>query len=234
MSARPILFSASMVRALLAGRKTQTRRVLRPLRRFPEHQQLRTDVLDGALWWWNGVHDRVGVSAPLPYAPGDRLWVKEAWRAGARADTLKPSELSPVFWRHQNGGLWYEADGAEPAHPITPKGRYRHARFMPRWASRLTLTVTEVRVQRLQEISGEDCESEGLVPYPMEGPGGMAATGWHWLEGKDPEQTFTAARLAYRALWNTLHGPGAWDANPWVAAYTFTVERGNVDEVAVP
>ena len=99
-----------------------------------------------------------------------------------------------------------------------PSGtRWRPSIHMPRWASRLTLTVTDVRVQRLQEISEEDARAEGA--YPCEG-------GWSY--GGSP-LAGTTARGAFYCLWNSLHGPDAWSANPWVCALTFTVDRRNID-----
>jgi hypothetical protein len=110
-------------------------------------------------------------------------------------------------------------------------GRYRHARFMPRWASRLTLHVTEVRVQRLQEISEADAIREGITPqHKLSQREGGAVLGWGY-DGLDGRGKPTA-RLAFRSLWNSLHGKGTWDANPWTAAITFTVERANIDQVS--
>ena len=91
---------------------------------------------------------------------------------------------------------------------------------MPRWASRLTLTVTDVRVQRLQDISEADAQAEGLVEV-YEGWATDSA-GRHWGP---------TARDSYRILWNDLHGPEAWAANPWVAALTFETHRHNIDQI---
>lgn len=194
MTDRPIIFSAPMVRALLDGRKTQTRRVLKPSRSITRlgytDPLLRLDVLDGALWWWDGVHERVGASQPYPYATGDRLWVREAvcW-------------VSAWGWRYRadNDDLADKRESGEV-------GRWRSPIHMPRSASRITLTVTDVMVQRLQEISERDARDEGVDhTWPRIG------------------------RDAFCDLWNSLHGPDAWDANPWVAALTFTVDRRNID-----
>jgi hypothetical protein len=107
--------------------------------------------------------------------------------------------------------------------------------FMPRKASRTTLEVTDVRVQRLQDISEDDAIAEGLVSISKDGKlfkwgipdkdgdPGNDDDGWHWRDWQ------TNPRNAYGHLWNTIHGPGAWEANPWVVAYTFNVYHKNVD-----
>ncbi|TVR07398.1 MAG: hypothetical protein EA385_12925 [Salinarimonadaceae bacterium] len=91
---------------------------------------------------------------------------------------------------------------------------------MPRWASRITLLVTDVRVQRLQEISEEDAIAEGVEPF---GRPGVA-----FVKLADA-QTYSTPRGCFAALWNSINGTGAWEANPWVAAYSFDVIRQNVD-----
>lgn len=200
---RPIIFSGPMVQALLDGRKTQTRRKTR----------LQPFVDDAAIC-------RMIAGTSVRIRPGDRLWVREAWAAGACAGDMPPGHLSPRFWRVENGGLWYMADGAEPAHPITPRGKKRSSIHMPRWASRLTLTVTGVRVQRLQEISEEDAIAEGVALAPI-------GEGEWWV----PDQTnvYPSPVLAFFDLWDSIHGAGTWSANPWAAAVSFTVQQRNID-----
>lgn len=181
MADRPIIFSGPMVRALIEGRKTQTRRVMKPYDKIP------------------------GTFRSL-YKPGDRLWVRETWRTSYTNDyyvealgrTPRASDLDP-----EATGIEYLADGENEL-----SGKTRAAIHMPRWASRLTLIVEEVRVQRLQDISEPDVWAEGLSINP--GPPGYA-------------------QEEFAELWNSLHGPEAWAANPWVAALTFRVERANID-----
>ena len=191
MTDKPIIFSAPMVRALLAGTKTQTRRVLKPLPRRTIFFDPKTAVLDQ-------------FQEP-PYAPGDRLWVREAFSY----------ELLDV---DRNGFMppWYWADGNPESGDFT---RPKPSIHMPRWASRLTLLVTDVRVQRLREISEDDARAEGvcstLTRFPDGGSIGHPAS-WH-----------------FEQLWGQIHGPGAWDSNPWVCAITFDVQRGNIDDTEV-
>jgi hypothetical protein len=177
---RPILFSAPMVRAILAGTKTQTRRVVKG-------NDLSTAIL----------------AARSPYgAPGDRLWVRETWAAGACADGLPPSTLHAPTWLRDNEGLWYKAN--EPADPhwknVSSRGRWRPSIHMPRWASRITLEIASVHAERLQEISEEDARAEGVAPR---GSGTKAC----WS--------------AFYLLWCEINGHASWDANPWVWALTF-------------
>lgn len=203
MSDRPIIFSSPMVRALLDGRKTQTRRVIKHRGDSPEFCGGRYDDRnDPEAWGWENPETGEWITLNqfrryrfVPYAPGDRLWVREA--------IDKVSEPGDVFYRAD-----YEA-----AHGNSGQGLgWKPSIHMPRWASRLTLTVTEVRVQRLQDISEEDAKAErAMVEY------GEGAAISH--------------RRAFNLIWNSLHGPDAWAANPWVAALTFTVQRGNIDKI---
>jgi hypothetical protein len=216
MTDRPILFSAGMVRALLDGRKTQTRRVLTKLRRFGQILEFERSDTPGYDWhfrdrqmrWHDLRHAKL--LSYLPFAVGDRLYVREAWRTAAHLDRFSPKLLpvdTPVFFEADAGG---DAIGAT--------GKFRQGMHMPRWASRLTVTVTDVRVQRLQAISPEDAIREG---YPFDAP---------------PAESRGTYIFWYRDLWDSLNDkperPGcAWRDNPWVVAVSFTVERRNIDEV---
>ncbi len=213
MADRPIIFSAPMIRALLDGRKTQTRRVLK--HQPEEHSKFAgfySVPLSGAFQCKLQGETKLHTQR-MPYAPGDRLWVREAWISHEAYDDLKPSEM---------GGeepVRYLADGETQTWgwpDIDIPGRYRHARYMPRWASRLTLTVTDVRVQRLQEISEADAWAEGLGSLTVTTPK-LGAT--------------VTCRDGFRDLWNILHGAEAWAANPWVVALTFSVHCNNIDQM---
>lgn len=198
MADRPIIFSAPMINALLAGRKTQTRRIFTPPKPFAADDDISVQLAAGTI--------------KPRYAPGDRLWVKENFCFDAQMDGFKPSKVSKFEPRGYPANNWI----IEPACMMIKAGRLRAARFMPRWASRLTLTVTEVRVQRLQEISAYDVQAEGACELACVPP----------IEEDEIE-----AREIFRDLWNSLHGPDAWDANPWVVALTFTVQHGNIDQI---
>ncbi len=222
MADKPIIFSAAMVNALLAGRKTQTRRVLKP----------QPKVLKNGIWYrpypvlrplqWEYLHgDRIAGFADTRYAPGDRLYVREHWRTADAYDDLSPSQMGgeePVIYLADDTlETWGWRNDFVP-------GRFRQAMHMPRWASRLTLTVTDVRVQRLQEISAADSIAEGVQCGTCEFMNASACNG----------RGCFASIAAFQSLWNSLHGPDAWEANPWVAAYSFAVQHGNIDTQGDP
>lgn len=204
MTDRPILFSGPMVRALIAGTKTQTRRTMK----------VRPSLTLGEVIA-EGEHSQgmIHVSRSQLQEPrisiGDRLYVREHWRTGGQHDHIAPRDL-PQDWAEPIG---YIAD--EAPNTISRTGRFRQAMHMPRWASRLTLSVTDVRVERLQDCSEEDAKAEGVAPF------------------NDEAGLYHSARDAYWILWDQINGNGAWASNPWVAAYTFTVAMGNIDQLEV-
>ncbi|MFL1873936.1 hypothetical protein ACIKT0_01700 [Hansschlegelia beijingensis] len=231
MSVRPILFSAPMVRALLAGTKTQTRRAIRDQRRYRQSAD-GAGVWTGFMGWqsleWALENHELCAKGSLPgIAGGDLLWVREAttrfdkgtcdqwvwYRAGRNSLLGMSPDLDP--------------DAEWPSGKEGPAGgaSYNVASIhMPRWASRLPLLVTDVRVQRLQEISEDDARAEGIEPDDT-------GTAWLCYASQPKGQTHWAApRESYRTLWDSINGPSSWAANPWVAAYTFTVHQQNVDD----
>ncbi|RVL05138.1 hypothetical protein CN151_10875 [Sinorhizobium meliloti] len=194
MTDRPILFSAPMVRALLDDRKTQTRRTLKPQ---PDN------ILEGQ------------IPRQLRIAIGDRLWVRESFRGSKGYDAYPPST-----WSHWP--VHYEADCApDPRDELEMNGRLRPGIHMPRWASRLALIVTDVRVERLQDISEADAMAEG-IEQDSDG----------WRDYLMPHtQCCGNAIDSYGTLWDHINGAGAWEANPWVAAYSFRVIKQNIDQI---
>jgi hypothetical protein len=212
-----------MVMALLDGRKSMTRRVLKHPKGIDI--SIAPTVQTDHPTWIQFDHPGGGPLSCVkwPYATGDRLYLREAWKSDRAYDDLAPAEM---------GGeepLIYLADNEVQRWGWTPDflsrwGRYRHARFMPRWASRLTLIVTDVRVQRLQNISEADAVAEGIEPDQF--------GAWHCYQAEPKGQTFWACpRESFRTLWNSLQGPDAWAANPWVVAISFTVHRRNIDQM---
>lgn len=198
MTDKPILFSAPMVKALLDGTKTQTRRLM-PGQEYL--QQAYSPQVHGTKIY-NYAHEEV-ISAAR-YQVGDRLWVKEAcwlygyWEEAGKTKTGKTKRHFALLGqevRYEKPDLisyWGGNEGFS----------YRTGMFMPRRYSRLTLTVTDVRVQRLMNISEKDAVAEGV-----------------------------ADRGAYIELWKTLHGPTSWVENPWIVAVSFTVDKRNIDQI---
>jgi hypothetical protein len=173
----PILFSAPMVRAILEGRKTVTRRAIK-------HNPFKCPC----------------------GKPGDRLWVREAWEADVQVDAVPPRDLS------QGEPIRYPADGAvrqAGCAMITP-GKLRPSIHMPRWVSRILLEVTDVRMERLQDITPEQCIAEGID----------AAMCRQYLETAPSRHTLKEAEIhGFSGLWNSAGGN--WDANPWVWCVSF-------------
>lgn len=237
MTARPVIFSSPMVCALLYGRKTQTRRLVKP-----------QPVLNvSGLWVWppdwvkgakrgivcvqtddDGLKQSLEYdpSRTLRYASGDRLWVREAFTIHHYLDTKASADEVMEHLGAPPGMIAYRA-GHDPRDEEDGPWPWRPSIHMPRWASRLTLLVTDVRVQRVQEISEADVIAEGLRaddPAPVGVMGRPIMTPTTWSGG----QEFTAV-AAFRRIWISIHGPDAWDRNDWVAAVTFTVEQRNID-----
>lgn len=196
MKERPILFSPPMVQALLDGRKTQTRRVIKL-------NQAGRAVRAGRNWHPGDPN----ADKACPYGiPGDRLWVRETWAIGISTGNSWHSEDGRIkaISEPQRYQRRYAANGTDGFF-----GKWRPSIFMPRWASRITLEITEIRVQRLQEISEEDAEAEGCV-----------------AKVSFSETRTVLAREGFSHLWESINGPDSWDANPWVWCVSFKKVRG--------
>jgi hypothetical protein len=225
---RPIIFSGSMVRALLAGTKTQTRRVLSRLSGMGAVTEFGWSDTPGYIWhfrdrearWHDLRHEEL--LARLPYAVGDRLYVRE------RCLTITGRTYR---------GVRYIADGHDAGDfdKARDAGEWdcksRPSIHMPRWASRLTLAVTEVRVERLNDISRDDAMAEGVVQTWGDFRGNPPA--WALRPGED-DPCFYDNRTSvenFRLLWESINGPDAWAANPWVVAISFRVIPANIDSL---
>jgi len=231
MADLPILFSAPMVRALMreieapGTGKTQTRRVMNP----QPHERAKGCYHrpDGSWVWVDAHRENNGAGYYgtclddrhfFPrYATGDRLYVREHWRAEYRFNDRAPRDIPP------GEAVQYIADD-----PLSPwDSRFRQGMHMPRWASRITLLVTDVRVARLQDCSEADARAEGV-----RADASITDAHNHWVDlGSGDLITGWDAREVYASLWNHINGPGAWAANPWVAAYTFRPILGNIDQI---
>lgn len=255
MKARPILFSAPMVKALIDGRKTQTRRVLNPQ---PSALPLPPDMPDAlntsfrAYVWNENKPAPVNLHLHCPYgSPGDLIWVRETF--AITRDTLDyetGSEAASWAWDQEmygdprkylkgepRGGIkstvYFRADG-EDANPselypclgmndkVLSKAEinWKPSIFMPRWASRLTLRIVSVRVERLNKISEQDAIAEGIE---------VDSCG-HAIR-PDDDVNWGGAVGAFCELWESINGQGSWEKNPYVWCISFEVIKQNVDQV---
>lgn len=206
MKERPILFNGEMVKAILAGRKTQTCRTVK----LSEHGQFmcsRTtscEIKDGVGPWWHPHGGHPGeplpkemIEAACPHGKsGDRLWVRETWNA---------DWCDKVIYRAGGGSAIAAGYSSEP--------KWKPSIHMPRWASRITLEITGVRVERIQDISEADAMAEGF-----HGP--LTGTDWFGINqiGKPPSQCF-------RELWEGMTGDESWDENQWVWVIAFAMVK---------
>lgn len=194
MKERPIIFSGEMVRAILDGRKTQTRRPVKPqpdidgmhdCRKYPMH----IDDFEGG---WAGNFEGETRRIKCPYGqPGDRLWVRETW-------AQDPCEQSKDDWIG-----YLSTDSADELADC----RIRPSIHMPRWASRITLEILDVRVERVQDLSEDDAKAEGAIFCSGDCETGM--------------DEFNGWICGFKNLWNTVYGPDAWDRNDWVWVIDF-------------
>jgi hypothetical protein len=222
---RPILFSAPMVRAILAGTKTQTRRLV-------DLSELKRATTPGYDWTWRGQAPIRSIAQQRRYprgcwqdvrndaliklspygGAGDRLWVRETWSTAIGATKHTPSEAVSSRWP-----IWYRADDTRrflaatdggPAF-MTREGRWRPAIHMPREASRVSLLVESVRVEQLNAISPLDAIAEGVF-----------GDGRYRTEAPLPYPVVT-----FKELWESINGERApWTSNPWVWVVTFSRE----------
>ncbi len=207
MKERPILFSAPMVRTLLDGSKTQTRRIVKPVGHDEGFVIVERD--DKTIWPWRsddgesmfttigGFTHEIPMSCPYGQ-PGDRVWVREV-------HTFCPRSPSMKKWSHtpDEARVIYGADDWWLSGPYGPhKPKMRPSIHMPRWASRILLEVVSVRVERLQEISESDATAEGS-PHSL-----------HLMSGRTAVEN-------YCHLWECINGDGSWAENPWVWVVEF-------------
>ncbi|MFJ4157511.1 hypothetical protein ACIPZF_22265 [Pseudomonas sp. NPDC089752] len=216
---RPILFSGPMVRAILEGRKTVTRRAAKNVVEasyFRSGWEATQPKGSGSI---DITSDAAQLGKACPYGrPGDRLWVREAWLADAQLDSIVPRNLS------QGEPIMYPADGSvrQTGCAMVSQGRGRPSIHMPRWASRILLEITDVRVERLQDISEQQAIAEGIVGVPFRPDDGWPICTGYMADpddGKTPLETH--ASKAFAGLWRSINGPESWDANPWVWAIEF-------------
>lgn len=237
MAERPIIFSGPMVRAIIEGRKTQTRRIIKPQPEQCHHcegkgwyegvEPVHHPACDGTCSLGCPFPERVQVQCECiggleylpncPFGPpGTRLWVRETWYYDIEPGGPLPRDFD-------RDSLYYRADGEccdqipECSCAEVGKPRWRSPVLMPRRASRLTLEVVGVRAERVQDISEEDARAEGVLPWvhghgainPAFDEPGLVAAGSY--------------RTGFQMAWDSIHVPGAWERNEWVWAVEFKV-----------
>ena len=182
-----------MVRAIIEGRKTQTRRICKPA----EKGNL-SFVLDIGHGLWGDEEGEIPAFA-CPYGrPGDRLWVREAY--------YYIDLTGEAFYRATGDSNYTAKDLAKGRAPLIWPGPWKPSIHMPRWASRITLKIKSVRCERLQDISEADAIAEGASEYRLP---------------THPDNDKKLHVMGFASLWESINGPGAWDANPWVWAIEF-------------
>lgn len=215
---RPILFSAPMVRAILDGRKGQTRRVVNRLRKFGSISGSLTEFgksdTKGYDWHfrykrmrWHDIEEARLLDLCTHGKIGERLWVRER----TEEDCLGSTSLAR-----------YSADGKISNHTWWYSRKSCPSIHMPRWASRILLEITNVRVERLNDVSHSDAVSEGIYgeyhrwrdpEYPL--------ADIAYRPSENSKYRYSDARQAYEDLWESINGQGSWDLNPWVWVVEF-------------
>ncbi|MCH5508880.1 hypothetical protein B1F69_19305 [Pseudomonas syringae] len=212
----PILFSAPMVRAILSGQKTVTRRAVKvqPFDLSWSRRDHRFEYMAGRAVNGDEIDGFFAYStrsggewcAKCPYGqPGDRLWVREAWRADAQVNAIAPR------WLSHGEPIQYPADGAsqQTGCSMIAPGKTRPSIHMPRWVSRILLEITDVRVERLQAISRSDIRAEGLECPPELASDDVSPNYRDWYPA------------AWQDLWESINGADSWNSNPWVWVVEF-------------
>ncbi|EPC3761914.1 hypothetical protein ACRZET_002575 [Klebsiella michiganensis] len=227
MKERGMIFNAEMVRAILDGRKTQTRRIMAP--------QPADDIERGifpnpeVIGWKSSLRHKHGSTTAhfCPHGkPGDRIWVREAFRVHSRA-----TDVATLVYKASERNSWTEQTHRVPVavcnKPATPE-KWTPSLHMPRWASRILLEITDVRVERLNAISEEDAQSEGVHTEVWDQT--VVARNYavrdeffqfwsddmpHYVE---MNQLY---RSSFRSLWESIYGEESWNANPWVWVISF-------------
>ena len=212
MTERGMIFNGEMVRALLSGRKTQTRRIIKDCTvgrdQISKFIQIEKKFIG---CYPEDVPELIRECCPYGI-PGDRIWVREAFRVHSRA-----TDVATLVYKASERNSWTEQTHRVPVavcnKPATPE-KWTPSLHMPRWASRILLEITDVRVERLNAISEEDATAEGVPPagsllpdYP-----GTFLT---------PKGDFATAKVAFQRLWESIYGEESWKANGWVWVISF-------------
>ncbi|HDY8986260.1 hypothetical protein AAHW25_19660 [Klebsiella pneumoniae] len=238
MKERGMIFNSEMVRAILDGRKTQTRRLVKGTDGAVKFCK-EWDVNGEEIFVVLGEKDHTGMNPVLgaiscPFgAVGDRIWVREAYRFPASLDDVSPTGVGEMAvatgYRKPWAPTFYEFTGTfsdgwkgfETTPKVSDAGKLRPSIHMPRWASRILLEITDVRVERLNAISEEDAEAEGIDMEALYGSQDCYdCIADHNMTGRP---TVTGA---FKNLWESIYGEDGWKSNPWVWVIEFKLVEG--------
>lgn len=240
---KSIIMSAPSVRSTLADLKINTRRIVKLPRWAIPSQEIWLEHLDGdGPLWPHACHIKTGrdVAIEARYVPGDIAYVKEAWRMGGRGDFEWEEGVTPVDYQADGRTIFHDTDSlglyphgdpdADKKHWLPKRhehhadqARWRSPLFMPEWASRLKIEFTSVRCERLQEISEEDAIAEGIWAEFQTVASALHLDGNAYYHGSREQRSggFDTAVQAYAHLWESIHGEGSWEENPFVWVYGY-------------
>lgn len=188
MRSRPILMNAFSMQAILAGRKLQTRRIVKPQPNRHQTNDGRLEVRGNKLWWAGLSFNPTKPFATCPYGiPGNLLWCKESWACASDVDEYAPCNICESL----RAPIWYKCESDAPEHG---RGRWRRSIFMPRWASRVTLEVVNVKVERVQAISEDDARAEGARHITPSA-----------ILHKFNRVSVMGYRAGFREIWDSIH-----------------------------
>lgn len=233
MKTTPIIMNSEQVRALMDGKKTQTRHVIKE-----PCNGVTTDIEDGEACITNQNDEWVPRVSPFGQQ-GDLMWVRETWGKVVMVELFgfSPGSRTEEIVYKAGRKVHRSVDRPENSYSFddwplsfvddTTPPKWRRSIHMPRWASRLTLKITGVRVERLQYISEEDAQAEGIERVG----GGASCSPWRDYSNGKSNGSFSAPSSSYRSLWQSIYGYDSWESNPWVWVIEFEVIQRNVDEI---
>lgn len=202
-----ILFKPDMIKAIVTGRKTQTRRLggLRAINQEPDKWTITTFTNEAHCW---GIIPQDFTIVKSHYQVSETVYIKEAWRTLSSLDTLVPCELD-----RETSPIFYESERLDNAEPYFDIGKKRSSLFMPAWAAHYFIKITDVRVERLQKISETDAELEGFKCWEYDNPNAYADC---------------PCTNQFIQVWNFINKPPYdWKSSPWVWVYGFKLNENN-------
>ncbi|WP_059265020.1 hypothetical protein [Acinetobacter baumannii] len=224
MNERPILFNTEMVRAILEGRKTQTRRLVKE-KLISEQAEFESGNRPNVIHSEPSLKYYIDNSCPFGQV-GDHLWVRETFSYALNEDDHICDKDGNSVWDVKDAHIYFAAS------EINVEGKWMPSIHMPRWASRFSLEITNIRVERLNELSEADAIEEGVEPIIVQdnvkvGNGWAKENRHMWKGYKNKARAYQdTAKDSFNSLWESINGDGSWDLNPWVWVIEFRVIQG--------